>query len=260
MRKLFIGLVLIAVIAGSLFAFVACNDEPYVPTIEQGWSAKTEFLAESSNGVINFVSAKHWRVDVGGMAASFIPDDNDNWCRGEYRFEGEVGKSDLHMILLGEDDWYFEEFEEDEMDNDNSPAYDPQNVVLLDADGKEVPHGEEAVFAPDEAGVYNFTILLKGALGNIANMGGSPEEGMLKFAFYPPQDGTLGSNGDMAPPPPSSGPDMFAIIIAVPIAAVVLIVGIVVTVVLVKKNKKKKAAAAAANDNGGDFSGGGFAA
>ena len=87
MRKLFIGLVLIAVIAGSLFAFVACNDEPYVPTIEQGWSAKTEFLAESSNGVINFVSAKHWRVDVGGMAASFIPDDNDNWCRGEYRFE-----------------------------------------------------------------------------------------------------------------------------------------------------------------------------
>lgn len=242
MRKFFIGIVLIAVIAASVFAFVACN-QTYTPTVEEGWSADTEMLRGVISATINFVSDAHWRIDIGGSMASLSV--NDNWCRGTYWFEGAVGESPLHMALNGPEDYYFEEFGADEQDNDNDPAYDPSSVRILDEDNNVLEYGEEMVFYPDEAGVYTLRLTLYGFFGNIADAGGNPEDAYMIFMFYPPQDGTLGSNGDLSPVPPSSGPNMLAVIIAVPIAAVVLIVGIIVAVVLVKKNKKKKAARAA---------------
>lgn len=243
MRKFFIGIVLIAIIAASVFAFAACN-QTYTPTVEEGWSANTEMLRGMISATINFVSDTHWRVDIGGSMADLSV--NDNWCRGTYRFEGAVGESPLHMVLNGPEDYYFDEFGADEQDNDNDPAYDPSSVRIIDEEGNTLEYGEEMVFHPDEAGVYTVRLTLYGWMDDLFTAGGDPEDAYMVFMFYPPQDGTLGSNGDLSPVPPSSGPNMLAVIIAVPVAAVVLIVGIIVAAVLVKKNKKKKATQAAA--------------
>ena len=251
MRKFLIAFATIALVAVFLFAFAACNDT-YTPTVKQGWSAETEMLRGMITSTINFVSDTHWRVDIGGKMASWS--ENDNWCRGEYWFEGAVGESPLHMSLNGPEGYYFDEFGADEQNNNNDPKYDPSSVRIIDADGNAVDYDEEMIFYPDEAGVYTIRLTLYGFMDKLLNSGGTAEDGYMVFAFYPPQDGTLGSNGDMAPVQPGSGPDLFAIIIAVPIVVVVLIVGIVVTVVLVKKNKKKKAAAAAAENGEGDIS------
>lgn len=240
MRKFFVGIVLVAVIAFSVFAFVAC-DSGYTPNAEEGWSADTQFLRGNISATINFVSDKHWRVDIGGAMADLSV--NDNWCRGEYFFEGAVGESALHMWLYGPEDYLFEEFGEEEQNNVNDPAYDPSSVRMIDENDQAVDYGQEVVFYPDEAGVYTVRLTLYGWMEDIFNLGGDPADAYMVFLFYPPQDGTLGSNGDLSPVPPSTGPNMMAIIIGVSVAVVVVIVAIVVTVVLVKKNKKKKAAA-----------------
>lgn len=245
MKKLFVATALIAVIAASVFAFAACNNDTASTDAVEGWSANCTFLGDTSTATINFVSDKHWRVDVGGFAEESSV--NTNYCRGEYYFDGEVGKSDLHMMMLAGEKWLFDEFGEDEQNNGNDPAYDPANVKLLDRERNTVANGEWVVYSPDDNGVYKVEVFLEGALGFMAGLLGE-EEAIMSFSFYPPQDGTLGSNGDMSPVPPSEGPNMMAVIIAVPIAVVVVIVAVVVTVVLVKKNKKKKAAQSAAGE------------
>ncbi len=250
MRKLFIGLVLIAVIAGSLFAFVACNEnrialaeseETAEPEEGKCWWADSTIYLGIVSGRLGMVSETEWQVNT-TMGENEYADTSENenpmWCRGTYYFDGVPGESDLHITLMetwpGDDD------------------YDPSNVRLTDNDFNAIDFGKELVISPDENGTY----LIRVKMIN-PDYGGL---GTFKFYLSPPSvmEGFMTPEDAAAPPP--SGNDL-AVVIGVGVAVVVVIIAaIVVTVVLVKKNKKKKAAAAAANDNGGDFSDGGFAA
>ena len=263
MRKKFVILFLVAIFAISLFAFVACDvsgsvayasaapsEEGPVEGEEEangGWKADSSACRGLITGTLTFVSEKHWIMYIGGSAADMST--NDNWCRGEYYFEGDVGRSPLHISLYGPEDYYFEEFGADEMYNQNDPAYDPSSVRLVGNDGEPVEaYGEEVVIEPDANGSYVIRVTVYGVMDRILNAGGTKEDGWFVYTLTPPQDGTQGSGGVVTAPPEGGGPDLLAIIIAVPIAAVVLIAGIVVTIILVRKNKKKKEAAAAESD------------
>ena len=245
MKKFFVVILAMALIAVSLFAFVACDSGD--PDVVEGWEPSNDkILRGVLSGTLSFVSSEHYMLRIEGFGSL---NKNTNWARGEYWFEGEVGKSPLHMKQWGPDKWVYEEFGEDEMNNANDPEYDPSSCRLLGNDNKPVEEYEqEVVFEPDENGVYTVRFCLYGYFDDLAEAGGGEEDSWFVFKFLPPQDGTLGTNGELSPVQPGSGPDMFAVIIAVPIAAVVLIAGIIVTVVLVKKNKKKKAAAAKAGE------------
>ena len=198
MRKKFAILFLVAIFAISLFAFVACDVSGSVAyasaapseegPVEGEEEANGDWKADSSacrgyiTGTLTFVSEKHWIMYIGGEAAKMST--NDNWCRGEYYFEGDVGRSPLHISLYGPDDYYFEEFEADEMYNQNDPAYDPSYVRLVGNDGEPVEaYGEEVVIAPDANGSYVIRVTLYGAMEQILNAGGTKEDGWFEFVF-----------------------------------------------------------------------------
>ena len=245
MRKFFVGIVLAAMIAVSIFAFTACNDEKYVPTAEQGWSASTEWLKSDgmfdSTALLSFTTAEMWRLDVGGAAAQM--GDNSNWCQGAYWFEGSVGESPLHMVLYST-----ETYLENAPDTDPNPSiYDPANIALLDADDNIVEKDVEVVYLPDENGIY--TIRARG-INAFGIFGVADVEAItMTFLFYPPQDGTLGLGGEIIAVPDTDGLGMYETIGIIVAVVVVVIVAVVVTIVVVKKKKKKKAAALAAGED-----------
>ena len=216
MRKKFAILFLVAIFAISLFAFVACDvsgsvayasaapseegpvegeEEAYASAapseegpVEGEEEANGDWKADSSacrgliTGTLTFVSEKHWIMYIGGSAADMST--NDNWCRGEYYFEGDVGRSPLHISLYGPEDYYFEEFGADEMYNQNDPAYDPSSARLVGNDGEPVEaYGEEVVIAPDANGSYVIRVTVYGVMDQIFNAGGTKEDGWFEFVF-----------------------------------------------------------------------------
>ena len=267
MRKLFVGIFAIALIAVSLFAFVACDEEPPKNTetadVEEAWYADTEWLdsplalavtGESSTGMLSFDDATHWKVVVGGGAEVF--GDNSNWCNGTYYFVGEDGEAGvpgedpLHLLLFDYDAYVADG---GDPGTDEKDTYNPDNVALVDPETDEtVDKNVEVVYYPDENGVY---IIKARGINMFAVMGagGYKDEITMTYNFRPPQDGTLGLEpGATAPLPPAGTKDVGPIVgISIGVIAGIAII-VTVTVVLVKKNKKKKAAAAAAESGAGE--------
>ena len=159
------------------------GEDPDDPDVELvSYSADSSACRGIITGKLTFVSEKHWIMEIGGSAADMSA--NDNWCRGEYYFEGDEGRSLLHISLYGPDDYYFEEFGADEMYNQNDPAYDPSSVRLVGNDGEPVKaYGEEVVIAPDANGSYVIRVTLYGAMEQILNAGGTKEDGWFEFVF-----------------------------------------------------------------------------
>lgn len=235
MRKLFVGIFAIALIAVSLFAFVACDEDGVaLAESEKKWYADGEMFWGIMSARFSIVSETEWQVNtVMGDNEYADPSQNENpmWCRGTYSFDGVPGQSDLHITLMetwpGDDD------------------YDPSNVRLLDANKNVVDFGTEVVLSPNEKGQYMVMVQMpeQASLGDLS---------IFFFTFEPPQElGGFVSGEDVYAPPAEGNP--LGTIIGVTVAIVVVIVAaIVVTVVLVKKNKKKKAAAAAAESGAGE--------
>lgn len=164
MRKFFIGIVLIAIIAASVFAFAACDDNENDIDLTPSWSVNTEWLdtplallvtQESSTGVLSFVDETRWRIDVGGGAAKM--GENSNWCQGTYYFADENGEPggipglDPLVMLLFDTEAYIASNPDDE----NPEIYDPANIALVDPVTDEpVDKNIEVVYYPDENGVY----------------------------------------------------------------------------------------------------------
>ena len=159
------------------------GEDPDDPDVELvSYSADSSACRGIITGTLAFVSEKHWIMYIGGSAADLSA--NDNWCRGEYYFEGDEGRSLLHISLYGPEDYYFEEFGADEMYNQNDPAYDPYSARLVDNDGEPVEaYGEEVVIAPDANGSYVIRVTLYGAMEQILNAGGTKEDGWFEFVF-----------------------------------------------------------------------------
>ena len=159
------------------------GEDPDDPDVELvSYSADSSACRGLLTGTLTFVSEKHWIMEIGGSAADFS--NNDNWCRGEYYFEGDEGRSLLHISLYGPEDYYFEEFGADEMYNQNDPAYDPSFARLVSNDGEPVEaYGEEVVIAPDANGSYVIRVTLYGAMEQILNAGGTKEDGWFEFVF-----------------------------------------------------------------------------
>ena len=154
-------------------------DDPDVDLVN--YSADSSACRGIITGTLTFVSEKHWIMEIGGSAAAIS--ENDNWCRGEYYFEGDEGRSLLHISLYGPEDYYFEEFGADEMYNQNDPAYAPSSARLVGNDGEPVEaYGEEVVIEPDANGSYVIRVTLYGAMEQILN-GGTKEDGWFEFVF-----------------------------------------------------------------------------
>ena len=159
------------------------GEDPDDPDVELvSYSADSSACRGIITGTLAFVSEKHWIMEIGGSAADMSA--NDNWCRGEYYFEGDEGRSLLHISLYGPEDYYFEEFGADEMYNQNDPAYDPSSARLVGNDGEPVEaYGEEVVIAPDANGSYVIRVTVYGAMEQIFNAGGTKEDGWFEFVF-----------------------------------------------------------------------------
>ena len=159
------------------------GEDPDDPDVELvSYSADSSACRGIITGTLTFVSEKHWIMYIGGSAADFS--NNDNWCRGEYYFEGDEGRSLLHISLYGPEDYYFEEFGADEMYNQNDPAYDPSSARLVGNDGEPVEaYGEEVVIAPDANGSYVIRVTVYGVMDQILNAGGTKEDGWFEFVF-----------------------------------------------------------------------------
>ena len=268
MRKLFVGIFAIALIAVSLFAFVACDEESPKNTetadVEEAWFANTEWLKsvgamtitqETSTGTLTFLDETHWNVVVGGGAGNMSK--NKMWCYGLYWFEDEEGGKNgvpgidpLHILLFD-----YEAYVEETGDVGTNvyDTYDPSSAALVDPDdfNSTLDKNVEAVILPDENGVYAVQVRGVGGFG-IIGAGDLPDATMI-YSFRPPQDGTLGLEpGATAPLPPAGTKDVGPIVgISIGVIAGIAII-VTVTVVLVKKNKKKKAAAAAAESGAGE--------
>ena len=246
MKKTFFGIVLIAVVAISLFAFVACNDD--VELVQGDWYATTTWmdtddavalLGGKSTAALNFYSETRWSIEVGGAVATFPGNNNLNWCQGEYYFEGEVGTSTLYIKLYDKEAYVASEPEKDP----NPSIYDPANVTLLDADGNDAGKNNWVALKPDEDGVY--IIKARGA-GLFGELIGAADINLvtMTFRFQPPMGATqLGSGGELVAPPDAGGIGLGGIIGIAVAVIVVVIAAIVVTVVVVKKKKKAKAQA-----------------
>ena len=159
------------------------GEDPDDPDVELvSYSADSSACRGIITGTLTFVSERHWIMEIGGSAADMSA--NDNWCRGEYYFEGDEGRSLLHISLYGPEDYYFEEFGADEMYNQNDPAYDPSSVRLVGNDGEPVKaYGEEVVIAPDANGSYVIRVTVYGVMDQIFNAGGTKEDGWFEFVF-----------------------------------------------------------------------------
>ena len=159
------------------------GEDPDDPDVELvSYSADSSACRGIITGTLTFVSEKHWIMYIGGSAADMSK--NDNWCRGEYYFEGDEGRSLLHISLYGPEDYYFEEFGADEMYNQNDPAYDPSSARLVGNDGEPVEaYGEEVVIAPDANGSYVIRVTVYGVMDQIFNAGGTKEDGWFEFVF-----------------------------------------------------------------------------
>ena len=159
------------------------GEDPDDPDVELvSYSADSSACRGIITGTLTFVSEKHWIMYIGGQAADMSA--NDNWCRGEYYFEGDEGRSLLHISLYGPEDYYFEEFGADEMYNQNDPAYDPSSARLVGNDGEPVEaYGEEVVIAPDANGSYVIRVTVYGVMEQILNAGGTKEDGWFEFVF-----------------------------------------------------------------------------
>ena len=159
------------------------GEDPDDPDVELvSYSADSSACRGIITGKLTFVSEKHWIMYIGGQAADMSK--NDNWCRGEYYFEGDEGRSLLHISLYGPEDYYFEEFGADEMYNQNDPAYDPSSVRLVGNDGEPVEaYGEEVVIEPDANGSYVIRVTVYGVMEQILNAGGTKEDGWFVFVF-----------------------------------------------------------------------------
>lgn len=237
MRRKFTVVFLAAVISVcSVLGLCACNDNGVPSTdtaVESAWYANTEFMNSglasafgfSSTGQLRLINENWFEIEVAGAAGDMS--ENPKWAQGPYYFEGEPGKSALHMTCR------------DNGEVGDEPDYDPANVKMLDADKNEVERGTEVVYHPDENGVYTVYLRLTGALGAIASAGGSVDDATLVFRLKPPQDGSIPDG--KAPAMPEDPVNMLYVIIFVPIAVVVLIVALIVTIVLVRKKKKKRA-------------------
>ena len=250
MKKTFFGIVLIAVVAISLFAFVACNDAvAYAEAEPDGaWYAITDWmdsddavalLGGKSTAALNFYSETRWSIIVGGAVATFPGNNNLNWCQGEYYFDGEVGTSTLHIKLYDKEAYVASEPEDDP----DPSIYDPANVTLLDADGNDAGKNNWVALEPDEDGVY--IIKARGA-GLFGELIGAADINLvtMTFRFKPPTGAEdLGSGGVIVAPPDPGGIGLGGIIGIAVAVIVVVIAAIVVTVVVVKKKKKAKAQA-----------------
>ena len=159
------------------------GEDPDDPDVELvSYSADSSACRGLLTGTLTFVSEKHWIMYIGGSAADLST--NDNWCRGEYYFEGDEGRSLLHISLYGPEDYYFDDFGADEMYNQNDPAYDPSSARLVGNDGEPVEaYGEEVVIAPDANGSYVIRVTLYGVMEQILNAGGTKEDGWFEFVF-----------------------------------------------------------------------------
>ncbi len=159
------------------------GEDPDDPDVELvSYSADSSACRGIITGTLTFVSEKHWIMYIGGSGADMSA--NDNWCRGEYYFEGDEGRSLLHISLYGPEDYYFEEFGADEMYNQNDPAYDPSSARLVGNDGEPVEaYGEEVVIAPDANGSYVIRVTVYGVMDQIFNAGGTKEDGWFEFVF-----------------------------------------------------------------------------
>ena len=248
MKKTFFGIVLIAVVAISLFAFVACNDAvAYAEAEPDGaWYATTSwldtddmvaFLGGKSTAALNFYSETRWSIIVGGAVEGFS--DNNNWCQGEYYFEGEVGASTLYIKLYDKEAYVASKPEDDP----DPSIYDPANVTLLDADGNDAGKNNWVALEPDEDGVY--IIKARGA-GLFGQLIGAADINLvtMTFSFKPPKGAEdLGSGGVIVAPPDPGGIGLGGVIGIAVAVIVVVIAAIVVIVVVVKKKKKAKAQA-----------------
>ena len=249
MRKFLIAFATIALVAVFLFAFAACNQGD---NVSRGWVASIK-TGINMTATVSFLAGETeddllWRafVNTGGMEQGYDQgaNNNNNWCNGHYYFDGEPGKSTLHMMLY-DHDAYVEATGDTGTDITNT--YDPSNVRLLDENGKRVDFNTYIDIEPDEDGGYTFTFVLVPI--------SFAEKANFTATIIPPQDGTMGSGGEAVYAPEPEGLNFVETVVAIAVpVGVVVIAGIVVAVILVKKNKKKKAAAAAAENGEGDIS------
>lgn len=249
MRKFLIAFATIALVAVFLFAFAACNQGD---NVSRGWVASIK-TGVNMTATVSFLAGDTeddllWRafVNTGGMEEGYDQgaNNNNNWCNGHYYFDGEPGKSTLHMMLY-DHDAYVEATGDTGTDITN--IYDPSNVRLLDENGKRVDFNTYIDIEPDEDGGYTFTFVLVPI--------SFVEKANFTATIIPPQDGTMGSGGEAVYAPEPEGLNFIETVVAIVVpVGVVVIAGIVVAVILVKKNKKKKAAAAAAENGEGDIS------
>lgn len=245
MRKKFVILFLVAIFSISLFAFVACNEGD---NVSRGWVVNIK-TGINMTATVSFLAGETeddllWRafVNTGGMEEGYDQgaNNNNNWCNGHYYFDGEPGKSTLHMMLY-DHDAYVEATGDTGTDITNT--YDPSNARLLDENGKQVGFNTYIDIEPDEDGGYTFTFVLRQLTMFVG------DKGNFTATIIPPQDGTLGSGGEAVYAPEPEGLTFIETVVAIVVpVAVVLIAGIVVTIILVRKNKKKKEAAAAESD------------
>lgn len=252
MRKFFVGIVLAAMIAVSIFAFTACNDgaqsgNAYAAS-EGSWVVRTENPAEMA-AEVTFTSDGLWRmfVNTGGLeeGQGQGANENNNWCNGHYYFEGEPGVSTLYMCLY-DYDAYVEATGDTGTGVNNT--YNPANVRMLDASNNRIEFNVYYQAAPDENGTYEFCIEL---LPMASFVGGiDPELARFRFDFQPPQDGTLGTDDAPQPVAPADGLTFIDKVIIIAVVVGVVIIAVIVAIVLiVKKKKKKKAAALAAGED-----------
>lgn len=250
MRRSFVGIVLIVLIAVSLFAFAACNNNKASSdsgdgSSEGSWVVRVENPAGMA-AEVTFTSNGLWRmfVNTGGLeeGQGQGSNDNNNWCNGNYYFDGEPGESTLYMCLY-DYDAYVEAT--GDAGTDASNTYNPGNVRMLDANNDRIDFNVYYQAEPDANGSYEFCVELI-PMAAVAEIAGIPEYARFRFDFTPPQDGTLGTDDVPQPVAPVDGLTFIDIIIIIAVVAgVVIIAAIVVIVVAVKKKKKKKAAALA---------------
>ena len=242
MRKLFVGIVLIAIVAASLFAFSACNQKTndkitWYPEIQTnaGMTAAISFIAGETQ------DDNLWRavVNTGGIEEGYDQgsNDNNNWCNGHYYFDGEPGKSTLHLNLY---DYETYAAKTGDVGTNEADTYNPVNITLYDENNQGVGFNNYIAIEPNEEGAYIFTFVL--------NQIAWVPDSWFHVTLIPPQDGTFGGSSEAAEAPEPEGLNFIETIVAIAVpVGVVVIAGIVVAVVLVKKNKKKKAAASSAN-------------
>lgn len=135
-------------------------------------------------GVVRFVSATQWEIEVVGecwfalfSSGSSETKNGKMWCTGPYEFVGEPGEGALRMMLDPDMEYLA-----------NGVLLDPSNARLCRSDGSVAAHREWVEYLPDENGVYHIKMAMvnEQAEGNV-----TASDVTIEFPFMAPEDESL---------------------------------------------------------------------